>query len=347
MPNVVELPRLESPALAVHGAADARMTSIDGEIKRQTVGGSAWLAELAPEKRAALRDLHALDRRWNWVALFFAVMWIGASAVVVLFPSWPIRLIGYIVIGTAIHGMAVLTHETSHYRMLRSRLLDRLVGFLMGMPVFVSYTAYRVLHAYHHKYTREEDDPDEFNNVTRNRLLLSILFYSWLVIGTPIYLIHVAATAIIRGSWRDRLNVVAEYLLLAAIFIGAYLTARHFGRVDILLHCWALPMIVAMVFGNIRSWAEHTMTIPGDPLTRTRTVKSNRLVSFLMCNLNYHLEHHLCPGIPWYNLPKMHALLRDDYRKAGAFVYNSYLRFLWDAFRNGIHGISFMRMPEM
>ena len=69
------------------------------------------------------------------------------------------------------------------------------------------------------------------------------------------------------------------------------------------------------MFGNVRSWAEHALTRPGDPLTCTRTVTSNRVVSFLMCNLNYHLEHHLFPGVPWYNLPALHALLADEYRR--------------------------------
>ena len=67
---------------------------------------------------------------------------------------------------------------------------------------------------------------------------------------------------------------------------------------------------------------------------------SNRLVSSLMCNLNYHLEHHLFPGVPWYNLPRLHALLADEYRRAGAFAHRSYLGFLWEAARAGVHGMT-------
>ena len=313
----------------------------------EIIMGRNWLVEIAPEKRVELRKLHDINVSYSWVAAFFPALWAVACVVVISFPIWPVRLIGYVIIGTAIHGMAVLTHEASHYSMFRSRRLDRWVGFLMGAPVFVSHTAYRVLHGFHHRHTREEEDPDEFNNVTRNRFLLSLLFYSWLVIGTPVYLVHVAVTAMIRGTWRDRFDVLMEYAILTGLFAGTYALARHYGRTDWIWHCWAIPMVVGMVFGNVRSWAEHAMTIPGSPLTCTRTVSSNRLVSFLMCNLNYHLEHHLCPGIPWYNLPRMHAMMQDEYRRAGAFVYRSYFRFLWDALRTGVHGIASMHMPSM
>jgi fatty acid desaturase len=48
-------------------------------------------------------------------------------------------------------------------------------------------------------------------------------------------------------------------------------------------------------------------------MMHTRTVTSNRVVSILMCNLNYHLEHHTFPGIPWYHLPLLHGLLAPEY----------------------------------
>jgi fatty acid desaturase len=125
------------------------------------------------------------------------------------------------------------------------------------------------------------------------------------------------------------------------VFVTAALMVfGRFGRLDIPLHAWLLPLPVAIAFGNVRSWAEHALTRPGHPLTHTRTVTSNRVVSFLMCNLNYHLEHHLFPGVPWYNLPRLHALLSDEYRWAGAFVHRSYLGFLWEAVRAGVHGVT-------
>ena len=59
-----------------------------------------------------------------------------------------------------------------------------------------------------------------------------------------------------------------------------------------------------------------------------------------MCNTNYHLEHHLCPGIPLYNLPRVHSLLQPEFRRAGSFIYKSYLKFMWDTLRTGVHGFA-------
>jgi fatty acid desaturase len=57
-----------------------------------------------------------------------------------------------------------------------------------------------------------------------------------------------------------------------------------------------------------------------------------------MCNINYHLEHHLFPAVPWYNLPKLHRLLEPEYRRAGASSYRSYSAFFYDSIKAGWAG---------
>lgn len=298
-----------------------------------------WLGTLDPAKRAAIRDLHRIQPGWNLVALFFVALWVVGAWLVLRGSHIAIQLVGYTGIGVAIHGLVVLMHEGIHGSLFRSKGIDRWFGFLLGVPTMVSFTAYRVTHLAHHRYNRTEDDPDEFTNLTRSNRLLALAFYAWMVAGTFVYFFfHVPLTALARGTRRERVAVVAEYLTLAVLYGALVATTWHFGTLGTILHCWVLPMIVAVIFGNIRGWAEHMMTVPGNPLTQTRTVKSNFVVSFLTLNLNYHLEHHLFPGIPWYNLRKLHTLLEPDFRRAGAFIYNSYLRFLWDAACTGVHG---------
>ena len=109
-----------------------------------------------------------------------------------------------------------------------------------------------------------------------------------------------------------------------------------------------MPLIVAGQVANIRGIAEHGMTTGGNEMTDTRTVATNPVLSFLICNINYHIEHHLYPGVPWYNLPKVHKILAEEYETAGSSVYNSYWSFLSDVSQALIAGVSSNRrlIPE-
>ena len=43
----------------------------------------------------------------------------------------------------------------------------------------------------------------------------------------------------------------------------------------------------------------------------TRTIHLGPVLGFLYMNMQYHLEHHLYPNVPYYNLPRLHELIRD------------------------------------
>ena len=38
----------------------------------------------------------------------------------------------------------------------------------------------------------------------------------------------------------------------------------------------------------------------------------NPVLSFLYANMNYHIEHHMFPMVPFYALPELHALIADQ-----------------------------------
>jgi len=49
-----------------------------------------------------------------------------------------------------------------------------------------------------------------------------------------------------------------------------------------------------------------------DHRLNTRTVYMNFINRYLYWNMGYHVEHHIFPLVPYYNLPKLHALIRTD-----------------------------------
>jgi fatty acid desaturase len=77
---------------------------------------------------------------------------------------------------------------------------------------------------------------------------------------------------------------------------------------------WVVPILtwLKMVM-RIRSIAEH-FAIENDMYTPTRTTIPTLFERFFVAprNINFHIEHHLYPSVPFFRLPKLHALLMKD-----------------------------------
>ena len=315
--------------------------SSNWETRNELKAVSQWYRSLPSSKRDAIRKLHELRPTYNATALLFVVLWGLEAYLMHRFPYVPVRLAGYVLIGFHIHGLANLMHEAVHGNFFRNRSIDRWCGFVLGAPALVSGTAFRVVHPQHHQYNRSEGDPDEISSAVPNVWLRQVAFYAWLLVGMFYYvLVRLPIQAWRLGSRQERRQMIIEYGLLVAIYGAVFAAAASQGAVWSVLHAWIFPAVFTGLFANVRGAAEHMLTEPGHPLTQSRTVRSTRLLSFLNVNLNYHLEHHLFPGMPWYNLPRLHELLQGEYEKAGAFVHGSYLRFIVDALRTGVHGVA-------
>ena len=296
-----------------------------------------WFSTLPLELKSTIKKLHKPVPVWRWVPLLFVGIWIFAATIMLTFPYVLIKILCILVIGFMIHGLAIALHECAHGNMFRRPKLDYWIGFLLGIPALFSMTAYRVTHLLHHKYNRTPDDPDEFTNISSNQRLLSLAFYSWTVIGMPLYLFHIALTALMRGTTKERLTVLFEESMIIGIAILVVRNASQTGYMREVLLCWIIPLAVAAFMANFRAWSEHTMTRPGNIITQSRTVISNKWISFVLLNQNYHLEHHLFPALPWYQLPKVHQLLQEEYKRENSFIYKSYSKFIWEACRKGVH----------
>lgn len=299
---------------------------------------SEWYQSLDSETRSAIRQLHQIKPWWNLTAVFFLLLWVFLGLLVMSEPHWSLRIAAYVLMGMIIHGLGNFMHEGIHGNLFRARRRDRWFGFLAGVPTLFPISAYGTNHLLHHKHTRTEKDPDEIGSVTESKTLQSIIFYAWFIVGTLIYSFRIPYVVHTRGTPGQRVAVVTERAIIIALLCGLLISAWAFGFLDVVFHCWVIPLVVASMLANIRVSAEHQMTVPDHPLRQTRTVTSNAFYSFFNINLNYHLEHHLFPGVPWYNLPRLHRLLLPEYERVGASVYNSYVALLWDAVRIGIHG---------
>jgi len=56
----------------------------------------------------------------------------------------------------------------------------------------------------------------------------------------------------------------------------------------------------------------------------TRTVKMGRINRFLYWNMNYHVEHHMFPMVPYYRLPELHEQVKGDLAAAYPSIWAAY-----------------------
>ncbi len=61
-----------------------------------------------------------------------------------------------------------------------------------------------------------------------------------------------------------------------------------------------------------------------DHRLNSRTVYMNRLHRYLYWNMNYHIEHHMFPLVPYHALPKLHELVKHDLPKPYKSIIDTY-----------------------
>jgi fatty acid desaturase len=278
------------------------------------------------EKKLAIRALQGLEKRWNFVVLLHYAIWLGCGWVAITTTSLILEIAAIVMAGISLSALSVLLHEASHDHFTRNPKIDRWIGFICGLPLAFSGSGYRVMHPLHHRYLRTPEDPDDIENLTRNVKLLRFLYTFLFFFGVSLYIVVVPAKAVARGTRAEKIRVLAEVAAILAIVAAGWI----FLPAPVMVKAWLLPLLVGGQVANMRGIAEHGMTTPGNELINARTVTTNPVFSFLMCNINYHLDHHLYPGIPWYKVPRVNAILEEEYAKAGSSVYRSYVRFLGD-----------------
>lgn len=317
----------------VHPAQDPAL-----DFEKSTAPTAPAPLRLAPDalrplqKLSTVRALGALAGTWGLIAASIAAaLWSG---------HWAVWIAAALVVGRCQHALAVLMHDAAHYRLLDHRGWNDFVGqWLCAKPIASHLYIYRTVHLRHHRYLHTPQDPDlslsaPFPCGRRSflrKLLRDAVGVSALVMRG--YVQVDKASGRMRFTPRQgnlfrywSAQTVATRALAAAIVGGLVLAG--YGWAFLVL--WVLPLLVVyQVILRARGVLEHA-AVPdkADPLRNARTVVSrNPLAQFFLNphHVGYHLEHHLYPGVPHYNLPRLHAALAATGRFDGALVERRYL----------------------
>ena len=262
---------------------------------------------------------------------FFSTLWIVGIALG-LPGSWPLRIAGIAASAAALNAFYLLSHEGHHNVLFAQPRLNYVVNLALCIPLLHSPSGYRVLHELHHKFLGGRGDPDEYRNYTDNPRFRWALQFVRLTMGTLVYMPMIPIVAWRRADRADRIRLLLECALIACVLTPVFVGVP----VRTLLQVWLIPGVIVGYISAVRALAQHALTESDDPLLASRTVHSNRIVAFLLLNENYHLEHHLFPEVPSYNLPRLRELLSA--RLPRSVEAPSYTRFLAGFIVRFLHG---------
>jgi fatty acid desaturase len=278
----------------------------------------------------------------NWAVIFFAI-WACQ-----VYWSIPLYAFCVVIIASQIHGLAVNLHEGIHCRLSTNRGINNFIStVILALPINSSYKKFKLSHLTHHRHLNTSRDPDwasqtkvrEEYPMKLSKLLSMLLFYTFggrVIMGVferpgikaKLKFVY-NAFIFVRPTFpseQSKQDTVIGYIFYAILFSCLI----YFGLIKEYFLYWIIPGLTWLqVIVTVRGFAEHYCVENTNKYNGTRNTYTSlfdRVVLGQMWNVGYHLDHHLYPGVPSYNLKKLHTeLLKDADYKESAHLTHGYV----------------------
>jgi len=302
----------------------------------------AWFRSAVPRKR-----MKELMQRSDYPAVRDTVIWLGlillfgglGTTFWLVWHSWwavPFFLAYGVLYGSTSDSR---WHESGHGTAFKTRWIDEGLYQLASFMIMRDPTTWRWSHTRHHTDTLVVGRDPEIAVMRPARLAKLLVNYFGLVdVPTAFWLMfrHAAGRLTadeadyVPESERNRVYRTARVHL--AVYAVTIALAIGFGT-------W-LPVVL---IGGPALYGRYMLQVYGftqhagmgenvlDHRLNTRTVKMCMVNRFLYWNMNYHVEHHMFPMVPYYRLPELHEEIKHDC----APVYPS----LWAAYKEIIPAV--------
>lgn len=237
------------------------------------------------------------------LAFIFFSLGVQAAGFVLLPESWALKILLCIAACQTSFVVAVISHNTMHCPMFRSKFLNRIVQFLLTLGQGDAVSSFVPGHNLgHHTHLQEPKDTMRTTKLRFRWNLLNQLLFMF-VIGGDLVKHTYRYVWSMKGRKRTWFRqFVAETIVLVAAY-GSLLW--FFGLEPFLLYAF-IPHVFAS-WGIIGiNFVQHDGCDANHPVNHSRNFVGS-LVNWWTFNNGYHGIHHMHPGLHWSLLPEAHA----------------------------------------
>lgn len=254
--------------------------------------------------------------------------------------SYVVYFVTVFFISTRQHALLILAHEGTHRRLFKSKKVnDWATEFFTAYPLLVQMRTYRKMHLQHHQFTNTEKDDSWIHRAPHKEWQFPMSpsdlwkHYKKFLFGHGIKDMLVFWRHF-SGLSRKHLTKTNNYLKVlpqALFYLLTILVFYYYDSFDVLFLYWILPAITFLpILMRIRDIGEHFGLPHEHELNTTRNITCSitEKMIFAPFSVSLHLDHHLFPSVPFYNLPKLHKrLAKNETYKKLAHHNTSYFSF--------------------
>lgn len=281
---------------------------------------TSWYTSEVPRDK-----MRELLKRKDGPAIKDTMIWFGlligsGSAMALLWGTW--WMILPLIIYTTIYGSTSDSrwHEAGHGTAFKSTWMNNVLYEIASFMVFREATPWRWSHTRHHSDTIIRGRDPEIA-VQRPPNIRALLLDFINLTSAPKEFVKMLKHFTGKMDSQEVSYIPAtEYkkvFLKARIYISIYALV-----IGLSVYYWTLlPLMLIGLPSFIGAWlkviygltqhaglAENVL----DHRLNSRTVYMNRIHRYLYWNMNYHIEHHMFPMVPYHALPSLHEILKDE-----------------------------------
>jgi fatty acid desaturase len=310
--------------------------SLTGESSRRAVeiglASAEWYHTEIPRK-----VMKELMQRSDGPAIRDTIIWIAAhilsaAGLIYFWGTW--WCVPFVIVYGVVYGSACDSrwHECGHGTAFKTRWMNDVIYEIASFQVMRNSVSRRWSHARHHTDTIIVGRDAEIAVMRPPDLLRAALAFTG-ILDAYHSILTLSRNALGNLSEEEK-TYIPETERGKAITVARWHMAIYIATVALSLYMWSfLPL---MLVGLPRLYGCWHMVMTGllqhigladnvvDHRLNSRTVYMNPISRFIYWNMNYHVEHHMFPMVPYHALPKLHAMIKDDLPAPNPSILDGY-----------------------
>jgi fatty acid desaturase len=320
----------------MNGTKIKRDYSLVGESTKRAIetglASAEWYHTDVPRK-----TMKELMKRTDGPAIRDTVLWfaliLGSAAGAIYFwGSW--WCVPFFAVYGVLYGSSSDSrwHECGHGTAFKTDWMNNAVYQIASFMLMRNPVAWRWSHARHHTDTIIVGRDAEIAVMRPPDLLKAVLTFFGLMD------FRYALPALFRQAFgrvsSDEKSYIPESEQPKAVTAARWHVAIYVATVALAIYTRSL--LPLMLIGGPRLYGMWHMVLTGllqhigladnvtDHRLNTRTVYMNPISRWIYWNMNYHVEHHMFPMVPYHALPRLHELIKHDLPEPNPSMWHAY-----------------------